>query len=60
MVQQAPVQQAPVQQAPVQQAPVQQAPKSSFPIRQSHVPVGGGQTSGGNSFSPHVTVSRGS
>jgi len=53
--------QAPVvQQAPVQQAPVQQAPKSSFPIRQSHVPSGGGQTSGGNSFSPHVTVSRGS
>jgi protein TonB len=52
--------QAPVvQQAPVQQAP---APKStsSFPIRQSHVPVGGGQTSGGNSFSPHVTISRGS
>lgn len=49
-------------QAPVvQQAPVQ-APKSSssFPIRQSHVPAGGGQTSGGNSFSPHVTVSRGS
>ena len=53
------VQQAPVQQAPVQQAP---APKStsSFPIRQSHVPAGGGQTSGGNSFSPHVTFSRGS
>jgi periplasmic protein TonB len=53
------VQQAPVQQAPVQQAP---APKStsSFPIRQSHVPIGGGQTSGGNSFSPHVTISRGS
>jgi periplasmic protein TonB len=50
-------------QAPVvQQAPVQQAPKSSgsFPIRQSHVPIGGGQTSGGNSFSPHVTISRGS
>lgn len=56
------VQPAPVQQAPVQQAPVQQAPKStsSFPIRQSHVPAGGGQTSGGNSFSPHVTFSRGS
>ena len=56
------VQQAPVQQAPVQQAPVQQAPKSSgsFPVRQSHVPVGGGQTSGGNNFSPHVTISRGS
>jgi periplasmic protein TonB len=53
--------QAPVYQAPVQQAPVQ-APKSSssFPIRQSHVPAGGGQTSGGNSFSPHVTFSRGS
>ena len=53
------------QQAPVQQAPVQQqapAPKStsSFPIRQSHVPVGGGSSSGGNSFSPHVTFSRGS
>jgi len=48
-------------QAPaVQQAPVQQAPKSSFPIRTTHVPVGGGQTSGGNSFSPHVTISRGS
>ena len=56
------VQQAPVQQAPVQQAPVQQAPKSSgsFPIRQSHVPIGGGSSSGGNNFSPHVTVSRGS
>jgi protein TonB len=56
------VQQAPVQQAPVVQAPVQQAPKSSssFPIRQSHVPVGGGQTSGGSNFSPHVTISRGS
>ena len=55
------VQQAPVQQAPVQQAPVQQAPKSSssFPIRQSHVPAGGGSSSG-NNFSPHVTVSRGS
>jgi periplasmic protein TonB len=55
--------QAPVvQQAPVQQAPVQQAPQSSssFPIRQSHVPIGGGQSSGGNNFSPHVTVSRGS
>jgi protein TonB len=55
--------QAPVvQEAPVQQAPVQQAPKSSssFPIRQSHVPAGGAQTSGGNSFSPHVTISRGS
>ncbi len=54
--------QAPVaQQAPVQQAPVQQAPKSSsaFPIRQSHIPIGGG-SSGGNNFSPHVTVSRGS
>lgn len=50
---------APVQQAPIQQAP---APKStsSFPIRQSHVPSGGGQVRGGNSFSPHVTVSRGS
>lgn len=58
---QAPVQQAPVYQAPVQQAPVQ-APKSSssFPVRKSNVPSGGGQTSGGNSFSPHVTVSRGS
>jgi hypothetical protein len=56
------VQQAPVQQAPVQQAPVQQAPKSSgsFPIRTSHVPAGGGQISGGNNFSPHVTISRGS
>ncbi|PND57539.1 hypothetical protein CRM90_11085 [Mycobacterium sp. ENV421] len=32
----------------------------AFPIRQSHVPAGGGGTSGGNSFSPHVTVSRGS
>jgi protein TonB len=32
----------------------------TFPIRQSHVPAGGGGTSGGNSFSPHVTVSRGS
>ena len=58
--------QAPVYQAPVQQAPVQQAPKSSssssssFPIRQSHVPIGGGSSSGGNNFSPHVTVSRGS
>jgi protein TonB len=54
--------QAPVvQQAPVQQAPVQQAPKSSssFPIRQSHVPAGGGSSSG-NNFSPHVTISRGS
>ena len=39
-----------------------QAPKSSssFPVRTSHVPAGGGQTSGGNSFSPHVTISRGS
>jgi periplasmic protein TonB len=63
VVQQAPVQQAPVQQAPVvQQAPMQQAPNSSgsFPIRTSHVPAGGGQISGGNSFSPHVTISRGS
>ena len=56
------VQQAPVQQAPVQQAPVQQAPQSSssFPIRQSHVPIGGSSSSGGNNFSPHVTISRGS
>jgi hypothetical protein len=54
------VQQAPVQQAPVQQAPVQQAPKSSFPIRQSHVPAGGVQNSGGTRFSPRVPVFRGS
>lgn len=32
----------------------------AFPIRQSHVPASGGGTSGGNNFSPHVTVSRGS
>lgn len=56
--------------APVQQqAPVVTQPpsssssssgQSSFPIRKSHVPSGGGTVSGGNNFSPHVTVSRGS
>jgi hypothetical protein len=67
------VTQAPVQTSPPaptytqKPTPQQQAPaapttkaQSSFPIRQSHVPLGGGGTSGGNSFSPHVTVSRGS
>ncbi len=60
--------------APVQQqAPAQQqAPSSSssssssssgqsaFPIRKSHIPSGGSVSGGGNNFSPHVTVSRGS
>jgi outer membrane biosynthesis protein TonB len=45
-----------------QQAPAAPTTKSqpSFPIRQSHAPLSGGGTSGGNSFSPHVTRSRGS
>lgn len=45
-----------------QQAPAAPSTKSqsAFPIRQSHVPLSGGGASGGNSFSPHVTISRGS
>lgn len=41
-------------------APSTKSQQPAFPIRQSHVQLGGGGTSGGNSFSPHVTVSRGS
>jgi len=43
----------------VQQAPVEQAPAAqpAFPIRTSHVPLGGG---GSNNFTPQITRSRGS
>ncbi|GAY16461.1 hypothetical protein [Mycobacterium sp. shizuoka-1] len=48
------------QQAPPPAAAPSTKSQPAFPIRQSHVPLGGGGTSGGNSFSPHVTISRGS
>ncbi|MCX2933544.1 hypothetical protein ORI20_25040 [Mycobacterium sp. CVI_P3] len=47
------------QQAPAPAPTTKSQP--AFPIRESHVPLGGGGgMSGGNSFSPHVTISRGS